>query len=195
MPSHDLAYKRNHSTLNVTRNLRNLRPSREFREKFSYNNQMYTVGAHVITALSDIRFTKFVKDHIPRPLQMTESTYSIDEAGKGSETWTAFGRRIPPWMEGLETELVAGPGGLISKVKELATWVKLYLNNGVDLDTNATIIPRGALETMTSAHSIASGTRIELSDTIIGYGLGFRFSVVGQMYVCLFVSLRRNAYI
>ncbi|KAI9446776.1 beta-lactamase/transpeptidase-like protein [Lactarius indigo] len=172
------------STLNITRNLRNLRPSHEFREKFLYNNQMYMVGAHVVTALSGIQFTEFVKDRILRPLGMTQSTYSIDEAvqsGKASETWTAFGRRIPPWMEGLEIELIAGPGGLISNVKELASWVKLYLNNGLDLDTNANIIPRGALQTMTSAHQIFFGYPTELSATIVGYGLGWaRFSVAGH---------------
>ncbi|KAH9048266.1 beta-lactamase/transpeptidase-like protein [Lactarius hengduanensis] len=184
LPRHDLAYKRNDSTLNVTRNLRNLRPSYELREKFSYNNQMYMVGAHVITALSGIQFTEFVKDRILRPLKMTESTYSIDEAvqsGKASETWTPFGRRIPPWMEGRDIELIAGPGGLISNVKELASWVKLFLNNGVDLDTNATIIPRGAFETMTSAHQIIFGYPTEMSATIVGYGLGLmRFSVAGH---------------
>ncbi|KAH8991103.1 beta-lactamase/transpeptidase-like protein [Lactarius hatsudake] len=184
LPRHDLAYKRNHSTLNITRNLRNLRPSHELREKFSYNNHMYMVGAHVIIALSGIQFTEFVKDRILRPLKMTESTYSIDEAvqsGKMSETWTPFGRRIPPWLEGLETELMAGPGGLISNVNELASWVKLFLNNGVDLDTNATIIPLRTFETITSAHSIADGIPTGPSDTIVGYGLGWmRLSVAGH---------------
>ncbi|KAI9456694.1 beta-lactamase/transpeptidase-like protein [Lactarius psammicola] len=184
MPSHELAYKRTDSTLDVTRKLRNLRPSHELREKFMYNNQMYMVGAHVVTALSGIQFTEFVKDRIFKPLGMTQSTYSIDEAvqsGKASEAWTHFGRRIPPLMEGLEIELVAGAGGLISSVKELASWVKLFLNNGVDLDTNATIIPRGTLETTTSAHSIVSGSLTKLSDSIVGYGLGwYRFSITGH---------------
>ncbi|KAH9048273.1 beta-lactamase/transpeptidase-like protein [Lactarius hengduanensis] len=184
MSSHDLACKRNYSTLDVTRNLRNLRPSYELREKFLYNNQMYMVGAHVVAVLSGKQFSEFVEDRIFKPLRMTQSTYSVDEAvqsGKMSETWTPFGRRIPPWMDGLETELMAGPGGLISNVKELASWVKLFLNNGVDLDTNATIIPLRAFETISSAHSIASGTPTRLSDTIIGYGLGWvRFSLAGH---------------
>ena len=83
---------------------------------------MYMVGAHVIAALSGVSFAEFVKDRILKPLRMSHSTYSINEAiqsGKASETWTPFGRRIPPWMEGLNTELLAGPGGLISNVREL----------------------------------------------------------------------------
>ncbi|KAI9446775.1 hypothetical protein H4582DRAFT_2070102 [Lactarius indigo] len=84
-------------------------------------------------------------------------------------------------MEGVDIELMAGPGGLISNVKELASWVKLYLNNGVDSDSNATIIPHGTLETMTSAHHILFGYPTELSATIIGYGLGWmRSSMTGR---------------
>ena len=83
---------------------------------------MYMVGAHVITALSGVPFAEFVEDRILKPLRMTRSTYSINEAiqsGDASEAWTPFGRQIPSWMEGLEIELLAGPGGLISNVKEL----------------------------------------------------------------------------
>ncbi len=89
--------------------------------------QMYMVGAHVITTISGVQFTEFVKDRILKPLRMAQSTYSIDEAiqsGEASETWTPFGRRIPLWMEGLEIELIAGPGGLISNVKELVRLVR-----------------------------------------------------------------------
>jgi hypothetical protein len=39
-PSHDLSYKPNNSVGDVTRNLRNLRPSVELREEFLYNNQV-----------------------------------------------------------------------------------------------------------------------------------------------------------
>ncbi|KAF8270680.1 beta-lactamase/transpeptidase-like protein [Lactarius quietus] len=83
--------------------------------------QMYMVGAHVITALSGVQFVEFVKDRILKPLRMTQSTYSVNEAirsGKTSETWTNFGRLFP--MDGrLEIGLLAGPGGLISNVREL----------------------------------------------------------------------------
>jgi CubicO group peptidase (beta-lactamase class C family) len=83
---------------------------------------MYIVGSHVIATLSGVPFVEFVKDRILKPLRMAQSTYSIDEAvqsGKASETWSRFGRRIPSWMEGVEIELMAGPGGVISNVKEL----------------------------------------------------------------------------
>ncbi|KAI0253805.1 beta-lactamase/transpeptidase-like protein [Lactifluus subvellereus] len=183
---HDLTYKQNGSALDITRNLRNLRPSHELREKFLYNNQMYTVGAQVITALSGVHFTDFVKDRILKPLNMTQSTYSIDEAiqsGQASETWTSFGRRIPPWQKRVHAESLAGPGGLISNVKELTPWVKLFLNDGVDPDTNTTVIPPEALETVTSAHTIVDGNPRYRSEScsFIVYGLGWlRLSCIGH---------------
>ena len=91
--------------------------------------QMYTVGAPVITSSSGVQFVDFVNDRILKPLRMTQSTYSIDEAvqsSKASETWTPFGRRIPPWI-GLEIELLAGLSGLISNVKELVRLVRIQV--------------------------------------------------------------------
>ena len=38
--SNDYSYKRNNSVSDVTRNLRNLRPTFEFREQWQYNNQV-----------------------------------------------------------------------------------------------------------------------------------------------------------
>ncbi|KAH9051487.1 beta-lactamase/transpeptidase-like protein [Lactarius vividus] len=149
LAKHDLTYKRPHSALDTIRNLRNLRPSHELREKLSYDNQMYTVGAHVITALSGVPFTEFVKDRILKPLRMTQSTYSIDEAAQS--------------------------GNVIGvKADYRETWRR-------HLDTNATIVPHRVLETITSAHSIVYGTPTRLTDTIMGYGLGWaRFSLAAH---------------
>lgn len=59
--------------------------------------------------------------------------------------------------------------------------MRLFLNNGIDFDTNTTIIPHGTLDTITSAHSIVFGGPTEVSDSFIGYGLGWgRFSLAGH---------------
>jgi CubicO group peptidase (beta-lactamase class C family) len=141
--SNDLSYKANFSVNDVTRNLRNLRPSYELREQWLYNNmvrsavlqlwhsaegtmQMYMVGAEVVSTLSGMRLADFVNDRIFKPLGMNYSTYSIDAAtqtGKFSETWSSFGRLIPPWIEEEFEDLIAGPAGVISSVEELVRHV------------------------------------------------------------------------
>ena len=84
---------------------------------------MYTVGAYIVSTLTGIRFADFVNNRIFKPLGMSSSTYSIDEAlqtGKFTDTWTPFGRLIPPWIQEEFVDLVAGIGGVISSVEDLA---------------------------------------------------------------------------
>ncbi|KAI0296716.1 beta-lactamase/transpeptidase-like protein [Russula brevipes] len=179
---HDLSYKANFSMGDVTRNLRNLPPSFELREQWSYNNQMYMVGANIVSTLSGKRYADFVEERIFKPLGMSSSTYSIDAAigtGRFTDTWTSFGRLIPPWLKEGYVDLMAGPGGVISSVEELATWVKMILNGGVDPDTNETIIPPAQFDIITSPHSIISPNISGPVSTLL-YGLGWiRYSLEG----------------
>ena len=87
---------------------------------------MYAVGAYIVSTLTGMRFTEFVNNRIFKPLGMNSSTYSIDEAhqtGRFSETWTSFGRLIPPWIQEEYVDLVAGTAGIISCVEDLARHV------------------------------------------------------------------------
>jgi CubicO group peptidase (beta-lactamase class C family) len=84
---------------------------------------MYMVGAYVVSTLTGMRFTDFVNYRIFKPLGMSSSTYSIDEAlqtGRFTDTWTSFGRLIPPWIEEEYVDLVAGTAGIVSNVEDLA---------------------------------------------------------------------------
>ena len=84
---------------------------------------MYGIGAYVVSTLTGMRYPDFVGSRIFRPLGMTSSTYSIDAAlqtGRFTDTWTSFGRLIPPWIEEGYVDITAGPGGVISSVEDLA---------------------------------------------------------------------------
>ncbi len=87
---------------------------------------MYMVGAYIVSTLTGMRYPDFVNSRIFKPLGMTSSTYSIDAAlqtGRFTNTWTSFGRLIPPWIEENSVDITAGPGGVISSVKDLARHV------------------------------------------------------------------------
>jgi CubicO group peptidase (beta-lactamase class C family) len=84
---------------------------------------MYMVGANIVSTLTGIRFADFVDLRIFKPLGMSSSTYSIDAAlgtGRFTNTWTSFGRLIPPWIDEEDVDLLAGPAGVISCVEDLA---------------------------------------------------------------------------
>jgi CubicO group peptidase (beta-lactamase class C family) len=70
-----------------------------------------------------MRYPDFVDSRIFKPLGMTSSTFSIDAAlqtGRFTDTWTSFGRLMPPWIEERYVDLTAGPAGVISSVEDLA---------------------------------------------------------------------------
>jgi len=85
---------------------------------------MFTVGTYIVSVLSGMRYADFVNSRIFKPLGMTSSTYSIDAAiktGRFTGTWTEFGRLIPPWIEAEFEDIIAGPGGVISSVKDFVS--------------------------------------------------------------------------
>ncbi|KZP12157.1 beta-lactamase/transpeptidase-like protein [Athelia psychrophila] len=158
---HDLSYGPSLTSSEFVSRLRYLRPSYELREQFSYNNHMFVVAAHIISTYTG-SYTRFVKERIFDPLNMTSTTFSLSEAvesGKMTQTWghLANGRRIPHWMGDHSLDTMAGAGGIISSVIDMAKWVELLLNSGYDTHTNTTIIPKASFEQITSAQVVAFG--------------------------------------
>jgi hypothetical protein len=57
----------------------------------------------------------------------------------------------------------------------------MFLNGGIDLDTNATIIPSTAFDVITSAHSIVVPGAATAQTSTEVYGLGWvRLSILGH---------------
>jgi CubicO group peptidase (beta-lactamase class C family) len=140
-----------------------------------------------------VHYPDFVDSRIFKPLGMTSSTYSINAAlktGRFTNTWTSFGRLIPPWIKEEYVDLTAGSGGAISSVIDLVRhafsgtliisteaflqvpWVKTILNSGTNPDTNVTIIPFAQFNVISSAHSIVS-PNVSAEVSTFSSGLGW----------------------
>jgi len=105
---------------------------------------MYAVGAHTVSALTGVHYPDFVKSRIFKPLGMTSSTYSINAAlktGRFTNTWTTFGRLIPPWIKEEYVDLSAGPGGAISSVIDLVRHAQLSGASPENISTDAAFLP------------------------------------------------------
>ncbi len=105
---------------------------------------MYMVGAYIVSTLTGMRYPDFVNSRIFKPLGMNSSTYSIQAAlqtGRFTDTWTSFGRLIPPWIEEEYVDLVAGSDGVISSVKDLVRHSCLSLHT---ISTHVFIRPLGS---------------------------------------------------
>jgi len=188
LPRHDNAVGPFDTPKDIVLGLHTLEPHAELRETWSYNNMMYITAAHIISTYAG-SFTAFVKERIFDPLNMTSTTYSLSEAirsGEITQAWTSIGngRRIPYWFNDDVIQLVAGAGGIISSAADMAKWVEMCLNSGVNRHTNVTIIPKSTFEDITTAHFIINGPEKVLfapNSEVAGYGAGWgRASLLGH---------------
>ncbi|KAH9922373.1 beta-lactamase/transpeptidase-like protein [Fomitopsis serialis] len=174
--SQDFVYGDYESPVSILEHMEHLRPAYELRERFSYTNLFYTIGAHLISTYSAMPYEDFVTERIFLPLGMTSSTYSRAEAmstGRLSQSWTASGRRLPLWLGNNASKAWDGPAGIVSNVIDMSKWIATLLNEGVDPETNLTVIPRSIYEEMTTAHAVVTGAPRYSYTAVKGYGMGW----------------------
>ncbi|TBU44391.1 beta-lactamase/transpeptidase-like protein [Dichomitus squalens] len=192
LPRHDFSYKPGDTATEVLWRLRHLLPAYEPREQWMYNNQMYMVGAHIVSRLSNMSYQSFASSRIFAPLHMNSTTFSPSKAaktGRLTQTWTRGVRRVPFWFSDEVADLFAGAGGIISSAEDVTKWLAVLLNKGVDPLTTATIIPASVLEAMTTTRAVVSGIP-EGPLSIIGYGMGwFRMAYKGHDVVWHFGAI------
>ncbi|KAH7914454.1 beta-lactamase/transpeptidase-like protein [Hygrophoropsis aurantiaca] len=182
LPRHDYSYGPYDTPFDAVVRMKYLRPAFELREKWSYNNQMFMVGAHIIATYSGMPYTTFVSERIFSPLGMSSTTFSpgkAERSGHLTQGWTRLGRRLPEWFTEDIAELKAGPGGVISSAVDMSRWVSLWLNEGVH--KNETVLPKSVYQTASAAYSVSAGTPADSGHSIGGYGMGwFRSSYLGH---------------
>ncbi|OJT11117.1 hypothetical protein TRAPUB_12401 [Trametes pubescens] len=156
---HDFSYSAGDSAGDVVRRMRHLPTAYELREKWSYNNQMYGLGAYIIEKYANTSYPAFATERLFKPLKMSSTTFWPSEAhasGKLTHSWMHTGRRIPFW----HTDDV--------------NWVAVLLNKGVDPASGEAIIPRSVYDAVTTAQSIMYGYPTpRFGAGILGYGIGW----------------------
>ncbi|KLO13808.1 beta-lactamase/transpeptidase-like protein [Schizopora paradoxa] len=178
LPRHEASYSTHDTGLDLIKRMKYLRLAYEPRQKFAYNNQMYTTGAYIIKKFSPTHdYPDFVEDRIFSPLGMKSSTFSPSVARKSgnlTQSWTAHSQRIPFWYPDSAVDVVAGLGGIITNVIDLSKWLKVLLNKGIDPISNKTIFPRSVYDILTAPHILMDGNPSAPHEfSISGYGMGW----------------------
>ena len=91
---------------------------------------MYMLSSYIISHYAG-SYTSFIKERIFSPLNMSSTTFFLSEAlrsGEMTHSWTQNGRRIPQWFPDNLTELVAGPGGIISSVEDMVSCASFLIH-------------------------------------------------------------------
>ncbi|MFB6254090.1 MAG: serine hydrolase [Halobacteriaceae archaeon] len=140
------------------------------RDTFFYYNSGYTILSHVVEAVADDSFENYVEDNILDPLDMDRSTYSQEDFEDEEDRMTPYVKQEENTTEsGFPFDpLIQGPGGLVSSVKEMAAYTRMYINNGSLGDE--TLLSDEGIEEMKTPESVF-GSRIDGTDVEYGYGI------------------------
>jgi CubicO group peptidase (beta-lactamase class C family) len=119
--------------------LRYLQPAVPFRSKFVYNNLMYMVAGYLLETISGASYEEIITSSILKPLGMDDTNLSFDELIHSSNH--AKGYELDNELA-LKDFTNIGPAAEVnSTVLDMATWVQLFLNNGVSSNGTVLISP------------------------------------------------------
>jgi CubicO group peptidase (beta-lactamase class C family) len=140
------------------------------RETCFYYNSGYTMLGEVVEAVTGDSYASYVREAVLDPLGMDRSTFDREAFETDDDRMTPYVER-----EGSSTpsefpfdDLIHAPGGLVSSVREVGEYVRLYVNGG-SLD-GTTLVPDAAVEEMTTPRG-AFGTTVDGREVGYGYGL------------------------
>lgn len=110
------------------------KPNAKFREKFQYQNVMFTAAGEIVAQTQKMPWERFVENRILKPLGMTNSNISIPEMEKSKDY--SFGyefnsdtkETIKKPFRNFPTMTPAG--AINSSARDMANWLKFMLNGG-----------------------------------------------------------------
>jgi CubicO group peptidase (beta-lactamase class C family) len=112
-----------------------LEPQKPLRQTFLYNNLMYAAAGYIIELQSGRAWEDFVRDRIFKPLDMTNTVYSIADMVKQPDFGVPFTEKRDtfeiykiPYYEDIGG--VAPCGAIISNIQDMSHWLIALMNDG-----------------------------------------------------------------
>ena len=133
---HDMIwYKSDFSRKELFDRLKYLEPSQPIRQGFLYNNMMYAASGYVIEYLTRQTWEDFLRERIFRPLDMSNTLFSIEEMTKQADTFVPYNEkrdttllyRIPYYEE---AQGIGPAGSIISNITDMSKWLIALINGG-----------------------------------------------------------------
>jgi CubicO group peptidase (beta-lactamase class C family) len=150
------------------------KPSAKFREKFQYQNVMYSAAGEAVARAQGQTWENLVSTRILKPLGMTKSVLSVREMqaapdfslGYQYDAATKESRTVAT----RDITNVAPAGAINSSAREMAEWLKFMLAGGVSASGKRLVSEKGFAELVTP--------QIKINDTA-SYGLGWAVAKMG----------------
>ena len=110
------------------------RPTAKLREKFQYQNIMYTAAGEIVAQAQKTSWEKFVVERVLKPLGMENSSMSIKEMQKAKDYSYGYEYNfdtkatVRKPFRGIDQ--VAPAGAINSSARDMAEWLRFVLNGG-----------------------------------------------------------------
>lgn len=181
-------YASDHSTEDIVRRARYLKPTYGFRESYGYSNILYLAAGLIIEKVSGLSWDNFMKQKFFTPLQMDRtitSTQELESAGNFVSPHIYYNKKnikIPY----VNWDNAKAMGGIISNVVDVAKWIQLQLNNGIiNSDTIFTPEMQNEMWELHTINKISKKSKTMWPTTHFkGYGLGWAmFDYLGRKII------------
>ncbi|KAJ3069260.1 hypothetical protein HDU99_002983, partial [Rhizoclosmatium hyalinum] len=189
LPRHDYMMNIWSSVEEVNARIKYLQPSKQFRQAFEYNNNMYNLAGSIAGSLYGSSWDDLIKDHILTPLGMDRTITNLEQSkfmenhARGFELQSDGSKVLVGYEEHGCVEASVGEGSMVSSVNDMAKWLSLILNKGRTSDGKE-LISKGQFDMIMTPHSIISGSVSNSDIQQEAYGLGWDLSSYkGKMYV------------
>lgn len=176
-----------HSKDSIIQRIQFMEPSAGLREKWQYNNFMFTLQGVITEKITGKSWEDNIKERFFTPLGMTRSNTGIQEMKQASNA--AFGYDVEDdrivKMDYYDIAAMSPAGSINSSANDMANWLITWVNKGKFKGTE--ILPESYTSEAMSSHSVVDAglPGKEMPNTFISnYGYGwFIMSYKGQYRV------------
>jgi CubicO group peptidase (beta-lactamase class C family) len=170
----------------IIHRLRFIKPVSSFRSRFAYDNLLYIVAGEVIATIEKSSWEETMRKRILGPLQMNETSTSSELPAGADRAWPharASGEvrgtgPMSPLAEVTKIDVAAAAGALNSNGLEIARWLELQLNSGLDAKSNVRLFSEAQSREMWTPQTLLpvapAPKRLELTQAHLrAYALGW----------------------
>ena len=140
------------------------RPTARFREKFQYQNVMYSAAGEVVAKAEKSIWEKIIAKRFFKPLRMKSTNTSVKDMQKTGDFASGYSlsEKIATKVPTRDLLNIAPAGAINSNVRDMAQWIRLMLGSGV-FEGKRFVSEKGFEEI----------TRKQIAMGASGYGLGW----------------------
>ena len=141
------------------------KPTAKFREKFQYQNNMYSAAGEVVGRANKTTWEAYIAERFFKPLGMKSSDISVKQMVKAADHATGYSLEDKKTKKAMLRDLtnIAPAGAINSNVKDMSQWARLMLGGGV-FEGKPLVSEKGFAE-LVKKHISMGGNN--------GYGLGW----------------------